>query len=395
MSLDRPLKIAVFSDSALPILNGVSVSIDALTKELRARGHKVYVFTTRYPGFKDRDPNTYRFLSIRVPLFKDYPLSVPPFYPWVHAFRKHEFDLIHTHTPFTLGLVGLRWAQAHELPLVTTYHTHYDKYTHYIPLVPKRYLRYRLAKHTNFYYNSAEHVITPSEPSQRWLLRHSVRTPVSVIPTGVPRPKALDAEAMRGQLDFAAGEKIWLYVGRVAQEKNIGVLLEALKRALTEDPMVRLVIVGDGPARGEYTRMARELGIGDAVRFEGFVPRTEVDRYYAAADVFTFGSQTETQGLVVVEAMTYGLPAVVVRGGGASEPVVDGESGFLVGNDPMEIADRALTALATPERTEAMRRSARESSYDYTVGAMGDRVLDVYQKVLRMAPSAREGVRLG
>src|SRR6185295_6790654 len=140
----------------------------------------------------DPDPNTYRFHALETPIARQYPLAIPPFFPMLRKFRRHTYDLIHTHTPFTIGFVGMRWAESHGIPLVATYHTLYDRYIHYIPYFPRRYLRFKLAKHTNFYYNKVDHVITPSEAALRWLRRHSVTTPATVVPTAALAKRFFD-----------------------------------------------------------------------------------------------------------------------------------------------------------------------------------------------------------
>lgn len=374
----RPLSIALFSDSALPILNGVSVSIDALVDQLRGRGHSVHVFTARYPGHVDIDPNTHRFFSIHTPWSKDYPLAVPPFYPWLRDFRREKFDLIHCHTPFTVGFVGLRWAESHGIPVVATYHTHYDKYAYYFPFAPRRYVRYRIAKHTNYYYNRVQQVITPSDASRRWLVRHSVKRPITVIPTGIPMPRMIDRSEARQELSIPAEHRIVLYVGRIAHEKNIGTLLHAMVPAFKDDPRLQFWLVGDGPARQEFSRMARGLGIGDRVKFVGFVSRQEVDTYYAASDVFAFASMTETQGLVIAEAMTYGLPALVVRGGGAGSAVDPGVNGYLLRNEPTAIAEKLTEVLSNDDLYIRLSEGARRISRQFGMSVMADRVLDVY-----------------
>ena len=379
----RPLSIALFSDSALPVVNGVSVSIDTLVRELRSRGHSVHLFTSRIKGHKDDDPNTHRFRSLRTRLFGDYPLAVPPFYPMLREFRKQQFDVVHTHTPFTVGFVGLRWAESHEVPIVSTYHTHYDKYAYYLPFAPKRYLRYKIAKHLNFYYNHAGQVITPSEASKRWLLRHSVHTPITVVPTGVPAPRMIGRSEARAELGLAPETRAVLFVGRVAREKNLGVLLEAVARAVRRGPRIDLLIVGDGPARAEYTGLARALGIGDHVRFVGAVKRSEVDRYYAAADAFAFSSMTETQGLVVVEAMSYGLPALVAQGGGASEAVRDGVNGWVLRNEPAAFAEALLRTLGDDRMYARLSDGAKKTGREYSIPAMTDRVVEVYGRALQ------------
>lgn len=380
---DERLRIAIFSDSALPILNGVSVSIDALVRELRNAGHSVVIFTARYPSYSDPDPNTFRFFAVQTPWTKGYPLAVPPFYPMLHHFRKRRFDIIHTHTPFTIGTVGLRWAQSHEIPIVSTYHTLYDRYAHYVPYFPRRYVRFKIAKHTNFYYNHVDHIITPSEAALKWLRRHSVEKPITVIPTGIPTPPSFVKEEVRTQLGVEPEQKMLLYVGRIAREKNLDCLFHAAAKAFARNPALRLWLVGDGPYRKQCMTLARELGIGDRVRMVGFVPRDQVDRYYAASDLFVFSSITETQGLVVQEAMSHGLPAVVVAGGGAEAGVRHGQNGLVVKNDPREFAGAILGLINDPNLYGRMSAAARESISESGTKAMCNRVVEVYRRVIR------------
>jgi 1,2-diacylglycerol 3-alpha-glucosyltransferase len=387
---DGKLRVAIFTDSALPILNGVSVSVDLLVRELRNQGHSVHLFTASHFGFRDPDPNTHRFRAVETPWTKNYPLAIPPFYGMLRAFRRQRFDLIHTHTPFTIGFVGLRWAESHELPIVSTYHTLYDRYAHYIPFFPRRYVRFKIAKHTNFYYNSVDHVITPSQASLRWLQRHSVETPVTVIPTGAPDRQMLDRSEMRRQLKIAPEQKVLLYVGRIAPEKNLMLLLEAAAQAIHRDETVRLWLVGDGPHRQACFEKSSALGIGDRVHFAGFVPRAEVDRYYAAADLFVFSSITETQGLVVQEAMTYGLPAVAVGGGGAADSIVDGVNGHIAQNSPEALCEAILSVLRDEQEHARLSAGALQTVRGHTASGMVERVVQVYRQVLEK-PRYRAG----
>lgn len=376
------LRIALFSDSTLPILNGVAVSIDALVRELRNAGHSVHIYTAAFPGYRDPDPNTFRFPAFETPWSKGYPVAPPPYYGMLRKFRKHPYDLIHTHTPGPIGLVGLRWSQSHETPIVSTYHTLYDRYAHYIPLFPRRYVRHKIAKHTNFYYNRVDHVITPSAAALRWLRRHSVRTPASIVPTGAPPRAMLSRAEVRNKLGIPAQQRMLLYVGRLAREKNLGLLFEMAGLAFQADPSLRLWLVGDGPYRDEATAMARRAGVGDRVHFVGEVSRSEVDTFYAAADLFVFSSITETQGLVVQEAGTYGLPAVVVGGGGASAGVVDGENGFVVRNEARAMADRVLDAFADESLYARLSEGAVRLARQYGTEAMTEKVVDVYRRAI-------------
>lgn len=384
------MRIAIFSDSCLPILNGVSVSIDALVTELRNAGHSVTVFTAKHFNYRDSDPNTYRFFALETPWTRNYPLALPPFYRMLRAFRKHDFDVIHTHTPFTIGFVGLRWGESHGIPVVSTYHTLYDRYAHYIPFFPRRYIRFKIAKHTNFYYNSVAHVITPSKAALKWLRRHSVDTPATVIPTGAPARGFLQRGEVRRALGILPEHRILLYVGRIAREKNLPVLFQMAAQVFKEDPNARLWLVGDGPFRQDCAQIARDLNIGDRVHFAGFVPREEVDRYYAAADVFVFSSITETQGLVVQEAMAYGLPAIAVAGGGASAGILNNQNGFIVKNDPKVFSTRVLNVLRDGELYDRLSANAERAVRSYTTADMAAEVLSVYRHVLKKSSSRRE-----
>jgi 1,2-diacylglycerol 3-alpha-glucosyltransferase len=376
----------MFSDSSLPILNGVSISVDGLVSELRDRGHSVHLYVPRCPGHRDSDPNTYRFRAIRTIWAPNYPLAYPPYYRMLLRFRKHEYDLVHTHTPFGTGMVGLRWGESHELPIVSTYHTLYDRYAHYLRFFPLRYARFRIAKHTNFYYNAVNHVITPSDASLKWLRRHSVSTPVSVIPTGLRKHSFLNRSELRAEFQIPPDQQILLYVGRLANEKNLPMLFETAALVFAQRPSARLWLVGEGPFRGRLTDLARQLGIGDRVRFVGAVEREEVDRYYAAADLFVFPSITETQGLVVQEAMSHGLPSVAVGGGGASASIRDGQSGFVVKNVATSFAQAILTVLTDSGLQLSMALRAQDTVRGHGLPEMTDSVLRVYREVLEGKP---------
>lgn len=374
------MRIAIFSDSYTPILNGVSVSIEGLVEALRARKHSVHIFTSAFRGHRDHDPNVYRFPAIRTPFAKGYPLAIPPFYPMLRHFRKHTFDIVHTHTPFTIGFVGLRWAESHSLPVVSTYHTLYEKYMHYVPL-PKRYVRYKLAKHTHYYYNRCAHIIAPSEAAMKSLHRHRVATPITIIPSGNPSPSVFSRDEARRRAGVRPDERILLYVGRIAKEKNMSTLFEMAQIVMRERDDVRFILVGDGPHRAECQRIARDLGIGDRVKFVGPVPRESVDEYYAAADLFVFSSMTETQGLVIGEAMTFGVPAVAVHGGGASDSIINDENGYVVANNPAQFAETVLRILGNPALHGRLSEGARKSVRRWTMDDMCEAILEVYERV--------------
>ena len=369
----------MISESVLPVLNGVSISVDTLVQELRNRGHSVHIFAPNFIRHHEKDPNTHRFRAIETPWAKGYPFAYPPFWRMLLTFRKFEFDVIHTHTPWIVGFVGMRWAESHEIPLVSTYHTLYDRYAHYLWMFPRRYIRFRIAKHTNFYYNSCEQVIAPTAAAKRWLERHGIVRPVHVIPTGIPTPPKIDKAEARAALGIPPDLQVLLYVGRLAKEKNLETLIQMVTSVSPAHPRARLWLVGDGPYRDDLRALAAKLGVGDRVKFVGAVPRNEVDQYYASADLFTFASVTETQGLVVQEAMQYGLPAVAISGGGASDSIEDGVNGLVTKNVIEEFSSSVARLLASPQELKKLAEGAHQKASESSIELMVDRILEVYE----------------
>jgi glycosyltransferase involved in cell wall biosynthesis len=386
----QPLKIAVFSDSLLPLANGVSVSIDTLVSELRRKGHEVHLFAPDFPGHRDSPASqTHRFPSIRLRWADGYPVALPPAYPLLQRFRRESYDLVHTHTIGIASYIGLKWARAHEIPLVASYHTLYDRYAHYCTALPRRYVRYKIARHTQQFYNQADAVITPSEAAKRWLKRHKVNTPIKVIATGIPRPeaRALTRAEARATLGIEPGSRVLLTVGRLVEEKNLRTLIEATTAVLRQlGPSAQHWFVGDGPYRSELVKAANQAGVGKQLRLVGAVEPSQVAPYYSAADLFVFASVTETQGLVVQEAMSYGLPAVLIEGGGASGAVCHGVTGFLAKNNADSFASTIQQALSSPDELLRIGMNAEAEIHQHDPSQMAHDVEAVYRSVLAEAP---------
>lgn len=380
--MSMPLRIAIFSDSALPLINGVSVSVAALIQELRDRGHDVDLYANRFPGFVETHPNNIRFNAVEIPFWRGYPVTMPPLGAQLKRFRTRPYDIVHTHTPFPVGMIGLRWAESHELPIVSTYHTLYDRYSHYVKILPPRFVRYRIARHTNYYYSRVNHVITPSEASLKWLRRHDVHTSATIIPTGSPLPKPQNREELRAKFGLNPTDLVLLYAGRLAPEKNLRLLLEAVSDVMKDRPEAQLWLMGDGPYRGKCEDLVDQLKIRSRVKFLGFVSQASVGEVYGAADLFVFASVTETQGLVVQEAMLHRLPVVVVSGGGASETIVDGHNGLLARNDRMDFCQKMIEVLSSNESRYRLAEAGFHSQLPRSIPAMVDRVLQVYGQVI-------------
>ncbi len=386
------MKIAFFCDTYLPTKNGVAASARTTAQELRARGHRVVIFAPRYLDYQDDDPDVVRFAAGHWFKARDYPVAFP-FLSRVSPrtalrFARNRFDIVHVHSPFVLGNLGAHWANFHGLPLVWTFHTLYHHYAHYSiasPDTSRAYILWRIRRMLE----KCNRVIAPSNAVERVILRIWPQAPTRVVPTGVD--VARFAGGNRGQTrkewNIEDGEVALLYVGRLASEKNLGFLLRSLAPVLKNHP-AKLVLVGGGPSQELLKRQAHTLGIAERVVFAGFIEPERVNDFYALADVFTFASRTETQGLSIAEALCAGLPCVVVNAMGAAEAIEPDEDGFLV--PPQEnrfrtsverlVVDADLRARMSCNARERAPRFSKErrvgellALYEETIEEVGDR----------------------
>ena len=386
------MRVGIFSESYPPLINGVSTSVQTLTAQLESAGHDVFVFTSRYPRYKDERAGVYRFPSVNALVEPDYVLPVP-FSPRISlALRTLKLDIVHSQSPFFLGLVARRTARALHLPHVATNHTLYTEYAHYLPLPTVGVTRRLLVRWMHGFYNTCDRVLAPSELARRVLTeRCGVETPVSVVPTAIPAPPYVLARPAETRQEFGLppDARILLYVGRLAPEKNLDLLLRAFALITGKTTDTYLVLAGSGKSRRMLENRARALGVHRRTRFAGFLSRTKLDPLYQASDLFLFPSKTETQGLAVGEALAAGLPCLVVNSGGAPEAIRDGVDGYLVEDQAESMAGRALELLADPARHRAMAEEARRGAASRVPEAVGGQIIRIYEELI----AAHQGSR--
>jgi glycosyltransferase involved in cell wall biosynthesis len=366
------VRIAQFSESFPPVINGVAVALDLLLEEM-SRRHTLDVFAPRFRGFEDEvreSVRVHRFPAYTWPTQPDYPLALPVAPRASAAFRAARPEIVHTHSAFALGQTGRRWARRAGVPLVTTYHTLYVEYAHYAP-TPRAWSRAFLKELSRAYCQACDAVVVPTAPIREVLLGYGVTRPIHVIPTGLklrpPIPR--DPEFPRGRFGIPPAAPMVLFAGRVAREKNLGLLLESFARAQEKVPEAWLLIAGNGPAEAEARQIAHKLPRGSQVVFAGFIAPEEMPRVYAGADLFGFTSLTDTQGLVLTEAKAAGLPVVSVDAYGPGAVVNDGVDGILCAPDT-EALSQALTRLLTnPELRARMRENAFVEARRFSIEA--------------------------
>jgi len=379
----KPLRIAVFTETYLPALNGVAVSVHTFCRELRALGHKVMVFAPSFPGRRmPSEEGIFRFPAILFPHAKFYPVPLPlrgGFWTRLRRFRPH---IVHVHSIFTLSTLGLLCGRRLKLPVVITYHTLLEDYAHYGRPLPEPLVRWFVRERTRKFCNQCDLVISPGRSIVPVLRSYGVRAPIVVVPTGVDiKPPKLTKEEARRVLGLPRGPLV-LYVGRVAKEKNIPLLLRSFAEVAPKVPEAKLVVVGGGPLLPEAKRMALNLGVAKRTVFVGFVPRERVPLYYSACDLFAFPSTTETQGLSVLEAIAHGLPAVTVNVNGAGELITQGVDGFVVPPRVGPFSNALLLLLQSESLRRKMGEAGRRKGKDFSSRRQAERLAGIYQEVI-------------
>jgi len=390
------MRVGIFTESYPPLINGVSTSVQTLIAHLEQAGHEAFVFTSRFPRYRDERPGVFRYPSVNAVVEPDYVLPII-FSPRIaRAIPALKLDIVHSHSPFFLGLLARRVARSLGLPHVATNHTLYTEYAHYLPLPTVGVTRWVLVRWMRRFYNTCDRILAPSRLTQRVLEGYGVQTPVSVVPTAIPAPPYLLQRPPETKQEFGLppDAHLLLYVGRLAPEKNLDLLLRAFALVTEKTNDTYLILAGSGKSRGTLEARARALGVHRRTRFAGFLGRTKLDPLYQASDLFLFPSKTETQGLAVGEALAAGLPCVVVNVGGAPESVRDGVDGFLVADDARAMAAQALALLSDPDARRRLAEEAKHGASARTPERVGGRMISVYEELIAAHAGGGDGTGL-
>jgi len=398
------VRVLFVSDVYFPRVNGVSTSIRTFREDLSREGVETRLVAPEYSsdnsvayegapqGF---DPSgVLRVNGKRVPFDpEDRRMSWRSLTAALDGLDGSEFDLVHIHTPFVAHYAGVRFARRAHLPCLATYHTFFEEYLHhYVPLLPHLLARFLARSFTRSQCAAVQGLIAPSEPMRAVLKAYGVRTPIHVVPTGLPadRFRPGDGRAFRARAGIPAERPLVLYVGRVAHEKNIGFLVQVFREVHQRLPEALLVIAGEGPARESLMREVAALGLGHDVHFAGYLERdAALLDCYAAADVFVFASRTETQGLVLLEAMAQGAPVVSTAELGSRSILVP-ESGALVVPEDKDAFARAVERVLTDGELRAeLRARCRAYARSWSSLAMAQRLAQVYAELHRAPHTAR------
>lgn len=374
----RSLRIGLLTDVFLPDQNGVSTSVLLLQRELRRRGHRAVIVAPRFPDYLDPETlhGVVRLPSMVHPALPRQRLAFP-----TRRRLSGQFDLIHTHTPGAIGFWGARLARRWDIPHISTFHTHLEHYAHYIPgLSTLEKHAGVLTKIVRRFYGKADLIVAPTEASRAMLAHYGIFRPSVVLPTGID--ESLLQEAPDVPSPWPAGKRRLLSVGRLGFEKRHELVFQALAD-IRKRHDAHLLLLGEGPQLEHLREKARSLGLEGHVTFFGSVPLASIGAYYRQAELFLFGSDTETQGLVLAEAQTMGVPVVAVGAEGTLGSVEAGVSGYLVGSgDWRGLAEYSAALLDDAGRLAELSGGARQFARRFSASKMAEQMLDIYLHAL-------------
>jgi len=379
------MRIAMFTNTYLPQVGGVAQSVRRFAEGLRRRGHEVLVVAPEYDARPAGEQRVVRVRAIQNFNGSDFSVALPPGLEVGRRMDELAPEVVHSHHPFLLGDTALRLSGSRRLPLVFTHHAMYERFTHYVPLDSHTLKDYVVELATG-YANLCSAVIAPSESTAETLRRRGVSAPLHVVPTGVDVGAFADGAGaparFRGRMGLPEEAFVIGHVGRLAPEKNLDFLTRAVAAAMGEVPEARFLVVGSGEAGERMRELLGDAGMAGRARFAGTLEGDDLIEAYRAMDAFVFASTSETQGMVLVEALAAGCPVVALDAPGVGEVVADGENGRLVGAEDVPAFAEAVVALARlpGQRRAALRRRARASARPFDIARCADRLVETYRR---------------
>jgi len=378
------MNIVMMTNTYLPHVGGVARSVASFSAEYRRRGHGVLVVAPEFPDTPADETGVIRIPAIQNFNASDFSVALPVASGLNEALDSFAPDIVHAHHPFLLGMTALRAARTRQLPLVFTHHTLYEQYTHYAPGDSPRLQRFAIELATA-YANLCDQVFAPSNSIAVLLRQRGVTTPVSEIPTGVQVEDFAhgDGSAFRHQLSIPADAFVVGHLGRLAPEKNLVFLAEAVAGFLHTRADTHFLVIGSGPSESDMREVFDNAGLSGRLHIAGILQSAELANALHAMDVFVFASYSETQGMVLTEAMAAGVPVVALDAPGAREVIRDRVNGRLLEEQQREAFVAALGWLAgrSPQQREALVQEARNTADSFSLQRTAEKALYAYTTV--------------
>jgi len=382
------MKILFISDVYFPRVNGVSTSIKTFISQLKILGHQVDLIAPDY-GIANTQESFVKRIPARSIYFdpEDKLMKYGEALKLLPELRQANYNLIHIHTPFVAHYLGIKFSSLLGIPCVETYHTFFEDYLHhYLPWIPKNMARSMARFISKRQCNEVDAIVAPSQPMLDVLRSYGVLVHADVIPTGLQSSSFSQADGLGFRIKYgiAIGRTMLLYVGRVAFEKNIAFLLEMTKCLTERHPDILLVVTGEGPAEKALHQLTKNLGLENNVQFIGYLDRnTELNACYKAADIFVFASKSETQGLVLLEAMAQGTPVVAIAELGTASILVEGEGAVIASDTVSDFAEKVSTLIENPGDRKTLAGKAKDYVMRlWTASTQAERKVEFYLRTI-------------
>lgn len=381
------MKIAIFTNNYLPNPYGVSGSIESFRHQFEKLGHTVYIFAPSCKGYRDKNLNIFRYPSLDIRYKIKFPIPIPYSSEMNKLIERLDLDIIHAQHPLLLGSVAKRWAKKKNIPLVFTWHTLYDQYSHFFPLLPKKLSGKIIINQAVKYANQADQIIVPTQGIKNIIQNWGVKNKsIETVSTGIEEKfyQDPDRNKTRNKFGIRDDEILLLLVSRLTEEKNIEFLFESVFKILKNNANTKFLIAGEGRLAPKLKKLAKKNNLDDRIIFKGIVPKEELKNYYAAGDVFVYSSKSETQGMIISEAMYMGLPIVAVDAPGVCNLVRDKKNGFLVLEEEKEFVMAVEKLIADEgQRSKFSAESKRIAQENFTDKVCAQKMIGIYESLLR------------
>lgn len=372
----------------MPGISGVITVIENYRKELERQGHQVYIFAPEYPNHQEKNPRVFRFKSVDTRSKIAYPLPII-FSPRIgNIVKKLKLDIIHTQQFFVCGQLAWYYAKKFNIPLISSHHTRYELYADiYLSIfaLPKEISRPLARLLCAFFADTCDLVIVPTKDVKKLLLKDKVKKPIEVLPSGIELEKFhnKNPQLLRKKYNVNKDDILLMTASRLCPEKNIYFLLKTFKQIASYHSNVRFMIVGEGISKKLLENQSNRLDIKHKIIFTGEVPYEKMPDYYSIADIFVFSSLTETQGLIIIEAMATGLPVVAINANGVKDMIVNGNNGFLTPNNTSEFAKKVSQIIKDSNLRKKMSKNAIETAERYSIEETVKKLIMIYENAVK------------
>lgn len=380
------MNIAIFTNNYLPNPYGVTTSIESFRKEFEKMGHTVYIFAPENKGYKDKNKNVFRYPSVDIKYKIKFPIPIPYSKEINEKIEKLNLDIIHAQHPNLLGGAAMKWARKKNIPLIFTWHTIYDKYTHYVPWIPQKISTQWIIQNSVHYANKADKIIIPTSPVKRIVEKWGVMNKnITTIPTGVDEKMFInsDSKKNREELEIEKDKKIILSISRLTEEKNVVFLVKEVIKILRNNADTVFILGGDGYLKDGLIEIINKAKVSEQVYFVGLIEKEEIKNYMDLADIFVYASKSETQGTIITEAMYMGLPIVAIGALGVKDLIENEETGLLARGKNDDFGKKIQKLLDDNNlRLKLGRDARREAREKYTSKVCAKKMIEVYKELI-------------